>query len=345
MCSLAHLDRPYDYLVAEPDSAAAQPGTRVRVRFAGRLVAGYVVARIAESDHRRTAGLPRAGGVGRAGAGARDRRAGQGGRRPVRGFDGRRAAVGGPAAARQDRGGDLRESDTSRAVPRSCPDRRRADPGRPDGDDAPGRRLAAVPGRAGVPRRDRARGARPARSGRRCRGRTGRPGWPRRPESRPTPGRGALLIVPDARDLARLDAALSAALGAGAARQPVRRPRPGGAVPPVPGCQPRPDQRWLPAPGRPCSPRSPTSAVVAVFDDGDDLLAEPRAPYPHAREVLMLRSAAHVLRPAGRWFRPHRRGPAAGREWLGAADCRGPQPRSGRRAADRGGGRRLRDRR
>jgi primosomal protein N' (replication factor Y) len=32
--------------------------------------------------------------------------------------------------------------------------------------------------------------------------------------------------------------------------------------------------------------------LVAVFDDGDDLLAEQRAPYPHAREVLMLRSAA-----------------------------------------------------
>ncbi len=32
--------------------------------------------------------------------------------------------------------------------------------------------------------------------------------------------------------------------------------------------------------------------LVAVFDDGDDLLAEPRAPYPHTREVLMLRSAA-----------------------------------------------------
>ena len=32
--------------------------------------------------------------------------------------------------------------------------------------------------------------------------------------------------------------------------------------------------------------------LIAIFDDGDDLLAEPRAPYPHAREVLMLRSAA-----------------------------------------------------
>src|SRR6476646_7770048 len=49
--SLAHLDRPYDYLVAEPDGAVAQPGTRVRVRFAGRLVNGYIVQRLAESEH------------------------------------------------------------------------------------------------------------------------------------------------------------------------------------------------------------------------------------------------------------------------------------------------------
>jgi primosomal protein N' (replication factor Y) len=36
--------------------------------------------------------------------------------------------------------------------------------------------------------------------------------------------------------------------------------------------------------------------LVMVFDDGDDTLAEPRAPYPHAREVAMLR--AHQLRCA-----------------------------------------------
>ena len=48
---LAHLDRPYDYLVAEQDAATALPGARVRVRFAGRLVGGYVVERLAESDH------------------------------------------------------------------------------------------------------------------------------------------------------------------------------------------------------------------------------------------------------------------------------------------------------
>jgi primosomal protein N' (replication factor Y) len=36
--------------------------------------------------------------------------------------------------------------------------------------------------------------------------------------------------------------------------------------------------------------------LVVVWDDGDDLHAEPRAPYPHAREVLALR--AHRVRAA-----------------------------------------------
>src|SRR5699024_4128111 len=49
--SLAHLDRPFDYLVSENDSRRAQPGVRVRVRFAGRLVDGFVLERRAESDH------------------------------------------------------------------------------------------------------------------------------------------------------------------------------------------------------------------------------------------------------------------------------------------------------
>ena len=30
--------------------------------------------------------------------------------------------------------------------------------------------------------------------------------------------------------------------------------------------------------------------LVVLWDEGDDLLAEPRAPYPHAREVLALRA-------------------------------------------------------
>jgi len=49
--SLAHLDRPLDYLVPERDDAAAQPGVRVRVRLAGRLHDGYVLERVDESEH------------------------------------------------------------------------------------------------------------------------------------------------------------------------------------------------------------------------------------------------------------------------------------------------------
>ena len=47
---LAHLDRVFDYGVPE-DLAGAVPGTRVRVRFAGQLVNGWVLERVAASEH------------------------------------------------------------------------------------------------------------------------------------------------------------------------------------------------------------------------------------------------------------------------------------------------------
>lgn len=51
LLGLAHLDRPFDYLVAEEHSAEAQPGVRVRVRFAGRLVDAIVLERRSGSEH------------------------------------------------------------------------------------------------------------------------------------------------------------------------------------------------------------------------------------------------------------------------------------------------------
>ncbi|WP_311776129.1 primosomal protein N' [Paractinoplanes abujensis] len=48
---LAHLDRPFDYLVAAADDEAAQPGVRVRVRFAGQLVSGFLLERAESSPH------------------------------------------------------------------------------------------------------------------------------------------------------------------------------------------------------------------------------------------------------------------------------------------------------
>ncbi len=47
----AHLDRDFDYLVPPEFDEIAQPGVRVRVRFAGRLVDGYLLARLTHSEH------------------------------------------------------------------------------------------------------------------------------------------------------------------------------------------------------------------------------------------------------------------------------------------------------
>ena len=49
--SLPHLDRPFDYLVPEQLAASVVTGSRVRVRFAGQLVDGFVLERLAETEH------------------------------------------------------------------------------------------------------------------------------------------------------------------------------------------------------------------------------------------------------------------------------------------------------
>jgi primosomal protein N' (replication factor Y) (superfamily II helicase) len=48
---LPHLDRPFDYAVPADLERTALPGTRVKVRFAGQDVEGFVLERLASSDH------------------------------------------------------------------------------------------------------------------------------------------------------------------------------------------------------------------------------------------------------------------------------------------------------
>ncbi len=48
---LAHLDRPFDYLVPAELDEVAVPGTRVKVRFAGQLVDGWLLSRADDSGH------------------------------------------------------------------------------------------------------------------------------------------------------------------------------------------------------------------------------------------------------------------------------------------------------
>jgi primosomal protein N' (replication factor Y) len=98
-----------------------------------------------------------------------------------------------------------------------------------------------------------------------------------------------VIVVADARDLDRVDRALGTALGAGrhvalnAALGPAERYRrflfaSRHQVPVVVGTR---AAMWAPA---------AELGLVVIWDDGDDLHAEPRAPYPHAREVLLTRA-------------------------------------------------------
>src|SRR5215469_13624762 len=48
---LAHLDRPFDYLVPERLAERARPGVRVRIRFAGQLTDGFLLERAEASEH------------------------------------------------------------------------------------------------------------------------------------------------------------------------------------------------------------------------------------------------------------------------------------------------------
>ncbi|GGN01557.1 hypothetical protein GCM10011609_45170 [Lentzea pudingi] len=48
---LAHLDRPFDYSVPSELDEAAVPGCRVRVRFAGQLVDGYLLERVETTEY------------------------------------------------------------------------------------------------------------------------------------------------------------------------------------------------------------------------------------------------------------------------------------------------------
>ena len=108
-------------------------------------------------------------------------------------------------------------------------------------------------------------------------------------------GRAALAIVPDQRDVDMLWQAAMPLIGEA------------GAVALSAGLGPAARyRRWLAAlRGSARLVIGTRSAVFApivnlglvmVWDDGDDSLAEPRAPYPHAREVAMLR--AHQMRCA-----------------------------------------------
>ncbi len=269
---LAHLDRPFDYLVPATLHEQAVPGCRVKIRFSGRDVNGFLLGRSEESDHvGRLAPLrkvvssepvlsPEVLEVARMVA---DRYAGTL-------ADVLRLAVP-PRHARVEA-----EEPAAREAALDLPAEQRDRPWtRYTGGEAFLTRLAAGESPRAVwtapARADWAQAVAAAAAATRA------------------SGRGSLLLAPDARDIARLDAALVSLLGKGqhvvltADLGPAARYRAFLAV-----------SRGL-APivvGTRAAALSPVHdlGLVAIWDDGDDLYAEPRAPYPHAREVLLLRA-------------------------------------------------------
>jgi primosomal protein N' (replication factor Y) len=270
---LAHLDRPFDYLVPAPYADTAVPGARVKVRFAGQDVDGFVVERASASDHDgRLAPLRRVVSP-----------------EPVLSPEVARLAVAVAERYAGSRADVLRlavppRHATTEATPSPEPDER------PEVDTEAAARAWAGHDHADAFLAHLAAGGSPHAVW------TAAPAtdWPlalaHAAAHTRAGGRGALLVVPDRRDLARVDAALTEVMGEGhhvtltADSGPAARYRDFLAVS-------RGSRRVVL--GSRAAAFAPVHdlGLVALWDDGDDLLAEPRAPYPHAREVLLLRAA------------------------------------------------------
>jgi primosomal protein N' (replication factor Y) len=272
---LAHLDRAFDYLVPVEADAAARPGVRVRVRFAGQLVGGFLLERVAESDHDgRLTFLDRVvssevvltAGVAELARTVADRYAG--------GLaDVLRLAVP-PRHAKVEA--------AAAPVPESVvPGQIAVAPADDAGWQAYTAGSAFLRALTGGKAPRAVWGALPGED------------WPARiagaVAATVAAGRGALVVVADARDLDRVDAALAAALG------PDRHVALSAALGPAERYR-----RFLAASrgrvrvvaGTRAAALAPVEdlGLVVIWDDGDDLHAEPRAPYPHARQVLLTRA-------------------------------------------------------
>ena len=274
---LAHLDRPFDYAVPASLADDAVPGARVKVRFAGKTLDGFVVARAAESDHTGTlTPLQRVVSAEPVLAPAVAELVGLLAER----YAGTRADVLRLAVPPRHATTEKQPSPAEEPVEVDTSAARSAWSAYPTADPFLGH--LAVGGNP--------RGVWSALPGE---------DWPRLLASAAAltlaGGRGSVLVVPDRRDVARLDAALTAVLGDGhhvvltAGAGPGRRYREFLAVA-------RGTRRIVV--GTRAAAFAPVRdlGLVAIWDDGDDLHAEPRAPYPHAREVLLTR--AHVERTA-----------------------------------------------
>lgn len=278
-----HLDRSFDYAVPEELDAEAQPGVRVRVRFgAGRhrvrggrregggLIDGFLVERLPESDY--------AGPLAALAQVVSPERV-------------LSEELLGLARAVADRyAGSLADVLQLAVPPRSARAEQRPSPEPLPPPEAPLAGSWARYERGAAFLESLASGGSPRAVWNALPG----PEWSeevaRAVAATLASGRGALVVLPDGRAVARVDAALTALLGPGrhavltADAGPEKRYREWlavsrGSVRAVVGTR-----AAMFAPVR-------DLGLLVLWDDGDDSHSEQHAPQPHAREVLLLRAA------------------------------------------------------
>ncbi|MBG6225585.1 primosomal protein N' (replication factor Y) [Arthrobacter sp. CAN_A2] len=302
---LPHLDRYFDYAVPAAMDAEAQPGVRVKVRFAGREHAGFLAERIQEASTTATL-LPLAKVLS-----------------PQRVLTPEVLALATAVAARSV--GTVSDVLRSAVPPRMARvEAEFDDPGaaaaahgesmpRPSGaaaasgvGGAPGTSSTVLPVAAEPPPSGgfRRYPNGPAYLQHLCSGESpravltslggyGATAWHEEiadaVAAAVSSGRGAVVVVPDQRDLARMEAALVGRLGAPAV---ARLTGEDGATPRYRNFLRILHGTATVAVGTRSAAYAPVRdlGLVCLWDDGDDQHVEQRAPYQHVRDVLLLRA-------------------------------------------------------
>jgi primosomal protein N' (replication factor Y) len=271
---LAHLDRPFEYAVPTSMAEEARPGVRVKVRFAGQDLDGFVLERRADAEH-----------VGRLSPL----------RRVVSPEPVLTPAVLELARTVADRyAGSLGDVLRLAVPPRHAAAERALAPEPPEPAPLPARTAQAwTPYDVGAAFLSHVTsGGAPTASLLAVPEPAGR-GWPvllaEAARAAVEGGRGAVLVVPDHRDVVRVEAALTEVLGPGRHTRLTADQGPQARYTAYLKVLRGHAQVVV---GTRAAAFAPVRdlGLVAWWDDGDDLLDEPRAPYPHVREVLLARA-------------------------------------------------------